>query len=90
MGVELFIFPVLFAIVVVASVISIEILRKIFGIGSKAILILIVTLVAPAMVLLMGLRDPYVEWSSVTFSMGLSAIISCFVAIFYLRFRVPK
>lgn len=90
MGGEAFIYPILIVTVVMASVILAKVLRKILAVRSRLVAFLIVAFFAPTIMLLIALQDPKMVWDYVMFSVGLSAIASCSVAVYYALFRLPK
>ena len=87
MGGEAFLFPLLIIVVVIASVLLAEFLRKMFRSGSNIFVLLAVAFAAPATMLVMALRDSATVWAYAGISIALSAIASCSVAIYYALFR---
>ena len=90
MGGEVFIYPILIVTVVMVSVILAEVLRKLLAVKSMPVVLLAVALVAPTIMFLIALQDPKMVWAYVMFSVGLSAIASCSVAVYYALFRLPR
>ncbi|HVR91215.1 MAG TPA: hypothetical protein VHG29_09005 [Novosphingobium sp.] len=90
MGGEAFLYPFLIFTCAVASVMFAVILRKILGTKYGFAQFLLVAIAAPLTVLLMAMRDPEMDWEYVRFSLGLSAITSCSVVVFYALIRLRK
>lgn len=90
MGGEAFIYPFLMIVVSIGSILLSEALLQIFKIQNKFLFFEFIGAAAPIVIMLMGLSDPSMDWAYVSFSMGLAAIASCLVAIFYVSFRFPK
>ncbi|MEO6716355.1 MAG: hypothetical protein ABIM50_03790 [Novosphingobium sp.] len=90
MGIEAFIYPFLIIVVFGASIILSKIVLQLFKIRNKIIFFGSISLAAPIMVMLMAFSDPAMDWAYVRFSMGLAAIASCLVALFFVLFRFPK